>query len=86
MFKAIYGSAKTEYSFTKIKGLWKTSGNYASGESTNFTIFKQKIEEGLTPQAATLETPVGKVYQLDGYNKVEIITNNSEEVIVNFYK
>ena len=62
------------------------SGNYASGESTNLTIFKQKILEGLTAEAAAFETPVGKIYRLDGFDKVEIIKNDSGEVIVNFYK
>lgn len=86
IFKEIYLKVKEDYGFSKIKGWWKTSDNYSTGESTNLTIFKQKIAEGLSPESASLETPVGKIYQQDGFNKVEVITNNSNEVIVNFHK
>ena len=86
IFEEIFMKAQNEYSFNKIKGWWKVSNNYSTGESSNLTIFKQKIAEGLSAEQAALETPVGKIYNKNGYNKVEIIKNTNNEVIVNFYK
>ena len=81
----IFKRAIGDYNPSKVKGWWKTSDIYTSGESTNLTIFKQKLSEGLSPQQAAFETPTGKILKANGFGgTVEIIKNTPDEVIIYF--
>jgi len=62
-----------------------TNNAYNGGESINLTIFKQKLAEGLSPQAAALETPTGKILKQNGFSGIPtIITNTGDKVVVHF--
>jgi hypothetical protein len=81
----IFKRAIADYSPSKIKGWWKKADIYTGGESTNLTIFKQKLSEGLSPDKAVFETPVGKIIKDNGFDGfVEIIKNADDEVIIYF--
>ena len=81
----IFRKAIDDYFPTKVKGWWKKMDIYTSGESTNLTIFKQKILEGLTPEQAAFETPTGKILKANGFNgPIEIVKNTPDEIIVYF--
>ncbi|MBS9463285.1 hypothetical protein KIM67_12780 [Flagellimonas sp. 389] len=81
----IFKKAVDEYSPMKVKGWWKESDIYSGGESINLTIFKQKLDEGLSPIEAAFETPSGKIFKNNGFGGIpEIISNTPEEVIIHF--
>lgn len=81
----IFKKAISDYAPSKVKGWWKTNDIYSGGESINLTIFKQKINEGLTPIEAAFETPTGKILKANGFDgNVEIIKNTLDEVVVYF--
>jgi hypothetical protein len=70
-----------------VKGWWKKIDIYSGGESINLTIFKQKLLEGFSPQAAALETPTGKILKDSGFGGTPtVILNSAEEVIIHFNK
>ena len=74
-----------DYMPSKIKGWWLKKNIYETGESTNLTIFKQKLREGLSPENAVFETPTGKIMKENGFGgKPNIIKNTEEEVIIHF--
>lgn len=81
----IFKRAIIDYNPSKVKGNWKTANVYDGGESINLTIYKQKLAEGFTPQAAAFETPTGKILQQNGFGGTPtIITNTADEVVVHF--
>ncbi len=81
----IFKRAIIDYNPSKVKGNWKTANVYDGGESINLTIFKQKLADGLTPQAAAFETPTGKILKQNGFGGTPtIITNTADEVVVHF--
>ena len=81
----IFKRAIDDYSPLKVKGWWKKSDIYSSGESTNLTIFRKKIKEGLSAEKAVFETPTGNILKENGFDgKVEIIKNTDDEVLIHF--
>lgn len=81
----IFKSSIAQFNPSIVKGNWKTSDVYSGGESINLTIFKQKLSEGFTPQAAAFETPTGKILKENGFGGTPtIITNTSNEVVIHF--
>ena len=81
----IFKRSIAEFDPPKVKGNWKTSNVYDGGESINLTIFKQKLAEGFTPQAAAFETPTGKILEQNGFGGTPtIITNTPDEVVIHF--
>lgn len=51
-----------------IKGLWSKPTRRV--ESTNYIVFNDCLREGLSPEAAALSTPTGKVVSPYGFNNV----------------
>ena len=70
-----------------IRGKWYAQDAYDNGESVNLTVFYQKIQEGLSPQNAAMETPTGKIVKMNGFDGVpEIHKMTDTEVYVLFKK
>jgi len=81
----IFRRMKIDFNPSKVKGHWKTIDIYDGGESINLTIFKQKLADGFTPQAAAFETPTGKIMKGNGFGGTPtVITNTADEVIIHF--
>jgi hypothetical protein len=81
----IFKRSIAQFNPSIVKGNWKTSDVYSGGESINLTIFKQKLSEGFTPQAAAFETPTGKILKENGFGGTPtIIIDTSDEVIIHF--
>lgn len=81
----IFKRCIAQFEPSKVKGNWKTSDVYSGGESINLTVFKQKLAEGFSPQAAAFETPTGKILKDNGFGGTPtIITNTTDEVVIHF--
>ncbi|WP_010523142.1 hypothetical protein [Aquimarina agarivorans] len=69
-----------------IKGWWKKQDIYTSGESTNLTIFKEGKANNSSDIEAAPQTPSGKIFVREGFDKVKVIKNTPDEVIMHFFK
>ncbi|WP_438711683.1 hypothetical protein ACSTS3_03645 [Aquimarina muelleri] len=82
----IVKQAVLEDSPKAIKGWWKKQDIYTSGESINLTIFKRGKTNNLSDIEAALQTPSGKIFAREGFNKVKVVKNTPDEVIMHFFK
>ncbi|MEP6806082.1 MAG: hypothetical protein ABI892_16265 [Flavobacterium sp.] len=81
----IFKQAIEDYAPSKVKGWWKSSDIYTGNESINLTIFKQKLQDGLSAELAVFETPTGKILKANNFDgNVEVIKNTPNEVIIYF--
>lgn len=72
-----------------IIGTWRVDSEYAylpGYRSTNLTIYRQGIDEGISQQQAALRTPTGKWAMKLGFQYVELVRDSEDDVEVRFHK
>ncbi len=70
-----------------IRGEWYKHNEYDNEESVNLTVFKQKIQEGFSPEDAAMKTPTGIIVLRNGYDGIPEVQKMTEtEVNVLFKK
>jgi hypothetical protein len=77
------------YDIKYIRGSWKYDLEFAHlehGESTNLTVYKKCLAEGLSQQEAALTTPTGKWASAMGFDKAVILIESEDHVEVDFVK
>ncbi|MCU0796290.1 MAG: hypothetical protein MUF31_10185 [Akkermansiaceae bacterium] len=63
-----------------VRGSWAGGGEL----STNFDVYKAAIGRNLSPEEAAALTPTGKNATRAGFGKINIFTDNENEVLLEF--
>lgn len=87
-FKKVFDEIDSIYPITVIKASWQRGGefeDFEKGMSTNLLIFRNNLLE-MNEKQSVFSTPTGKWVQKIGFSNYTIITNNDDNVIINFTK
>jgi hypothetical protein len=87
-FNKMFNEINENYPITKIIGSWHKNDEYTdfeNGMSTNLRMFFQNPNNQTDIESAK-NTPTGKWAKELGFEKCEIISKSTEEVIVHFTK
>jgi hypothetical protein len=87
-FKKAFDEIDANYPISLIKGSWHKGGefqDFEDGMSTNLKIYLENLKT-MSQIDSAFSTPTGKWVKKLGFNQCNIITNSTDEVVVEFTK